>query len=106
MDRYMNEGDERRLKAIAVPVKSFEDSAFRDVVARAGIVRGLDTSRDSLSLFFGRRMLKDILAGRAAEWGPQLVVVVAYDQRTNEFEYLVAAVKVLKGSCDIEEAIG
>jgi len=36
--------------------------------------------------------------GRAAEWGPQGIIVFELDFRTDELVYLVAAVRTLKGS--------
>ncbi len=83
-------------KAEAVPVRTLEDPKVREWVKDAAVVLGLDTSRDELVLFYGRETLEMINRTGVADSLP--VAVLSYDQRTDELEFLIAAVRVLKGS--------
>ena len=88
----------------AIPVAELERPEVRALVGKATIVLGVDPDGNE-SIFYGRSLLEDIARrGHTTEYGPQAVISFAVDFQTDEPEYLCAALTVLKGACDYEEA--
>jgi hypothetical protein len=71
----------------------------RDLLVRADAILGADRATGEPALFYGREMYEDVAAGRALEFLAKLQVVVSLDLsgQTTEAEFLVAAIKHLKG---------
>ncbi len=84
-------------KKDAVPVASLKDPKVRAQAKDADIIFGFDTTSGGRSLFYGKDTLARISQGGAAE--QMGVMGFLYDSKTDQLEYLIAAVQVIKGSC-------
>ncbi len=83
-----------------LPSKSLQDAEVRDQLRNAKIVFGVDSSMGDWSFFYGKNSLADvILSGHPSD---EQVISFLYDGRTDELEWLYAAVRTLKGSCCYE----
>jgi hypothetical protein len=83
------------------PLAALEREIVRAALKGADLVFGHDESRDGRPvLFFGRETLEEIAADRQSR--PCNVFRISYDSRTDQLEYLAAAVEALKGSCCYE----
>jgi hypothetical protein len=85
------------------PLESIESPETRAAIREADLIFGFDISREKDVLIFGRQALKAIVESGAPT--PLRIVRIKYDQRTGDsLEYLVAAVRVLKGHDDYNQA--
>ena len=77
------------------------DADKRSTLKEADVILGMDPHTGGQQVFFGRDLLHLISdSGFTSGVG---VVRVELDSSTDQLEYLVAAVQVLKGSCDLTE---
>jgi hypothetical protein len=83
----------------ALSLGALADPAIRERVQRAGIILGWDRRTRRLIVFFGEELWGEFLRRHEAEWTPPFIMAFAFDSSGDELEYLVAAIKVLKGSC-------
>lgn len=88
------------LRHQTIPITELERAEVRALVQECSIVWAFDRHLDQFSLFHGKEMLEDIARGgpHATEFDPQETIVFEIDSSTEELEFLVAAVTVLKGS--------
>ena len=81
------------------PLESIESPETRAALGEADLIFGFDISREKDVLMYGRQALKAIVESGVST--PLRVVRIKYDQRTgNSLEYLIAAVRALKGHDD------
>jgi hypothetical protein len=79
-------------------IKKLADPEFREKIASADIILGIDVhDEEHQSLFFGRTALESII--RSGRERKMSVFGVGVDFKTNDLEALAAACVVLKGSC-------
>ncbi len=89
---------QQTLREMASPVQRIEEPDIREQMKEAGLIWGCDTASDCVALFYGREMLEDISKGRDSEFDPQITIAFELDFRTEELEYLCAAVQKLRGA--------
>jgi len=80
------------------PVESLRNPSERELLKVADVVFGIDSSTGDYSIFYGRQLLKQIATGGEVRELPSISYL--YDSRTDQLELLVAAVQLVKGSCD------
>lgn len=85
-----------------ITVRDIERPEVRELMRESNLIIGHDLATGNEPIFFGLGMLEDIIHGHQHEYGPQLVLSVSYDSRTDELEYLYVAVQVLRGHCDYD----
>lgn len=97
----MNEND------TIIPLKAFSDfygpeegRKHRELLKQADIIRGIDVKTKNDFLVYGRETLERIVKSGVPE--RVRIVYVGLDQATEELEWLLAAVKVLKGHFDYQ----
>lgn len=112
----------REIADKALPLSFFGEEANRNFVKdRVALIFGHNQANDSLCLFYGRKMLNEIISSGREEpvaiLGPDdvgevqshaagiagdtnAIMCFTYDSRTDSLEYLAAVVQVLKGHCD------
>jgi hypothetical protein len=80
------------------PLSALKNDDVRAELKRADVIFGHDDAQGGeLVLFYGIALLHRMLAeGRSPQFR---VFNVSYDSRTDQLEWLVAAVRALKGSC-------
>jgi len=91
-------GDGLQCQIFEIAIDGIEKSNRMDLLRDADIVVAVDTSRENAeSVFFGRGLLEDIVAGR--RFGDRLGVMVRvlYKGRPEEHERLITAVSKAKG---------
>ena len=83
-----------------VDISEIQQEGVRNLLTDAGAILGEDKITKDLAIFYGRETL-EIFAQRKKEGVsfPRPVVIVAYQNDTDDLEYLFAAVQVLKGGC-------
>ena len=87
-----------KLKSQALPLESLANPDVREAMIAADIIFGLDTSRDSLELFWGAAFLRKVVNAKRDRGG--LIVVLRYNQDLDdELTTLIAVVEKLKGAC-------
>jgi hypothetical protein len=85
------------------PLESIESPETRAAMREADVIFGFDISREKDVLMFGRQALKAVVESGAPT--PLRIVRIKYDQRTGDsLEYLVAAVRAIKGHDDYNRA--
>jgi hypothetical protein len=79
------------------PLAALQREEVREELKAADLVFGHDEAQGGKPvLFFGRELLEQIAA--IGQGRPCRTFRISYDQRTDQLEYLIAAVEVLKGS--------
>jgi hypothetical protein len=92
----MTMNEKQRIKDSANPISAFANPHFREHVADADVIWGVQTPSGEPTLFYGDQFLEGIIkTGRAKT---AKVIAISYDPATTELEFLVAAVTELKGS--------
>ncbi len=86
----------KKLEKAALPLSEIETPEVRDYTKKTSLVFGLEVSTNSVIPFFGREKLEAVWQGGKCK--DMAAVCFLYDERTEELEYLCAAVEVLKGS--------
>ena len=86
------------LREMASPVRRIEEPGVREQMKDAGLIWGCDTASDCVALFYGREMLEDIAKGRDSEFDAQAHIAFELDFRTEDLEYLCAAVQTHRGA--------
>ena len=76
-----------------------KNPALLRLLKAADLVWGYDTTRQTLSMFYGKERMDDISRGQADEFGPSQMIVFSLDFATDELEQFIAIVEELKGSC-------
>ena len=79
-----------------IPLEAIADPTVRETMKAADVIFGVDVSRGTENIFWGRTALRKIVNSGKSK--PLKVMRFAYDQRTDSLEYLCAAVEVVKGA--------
>ncbi len=83
------------------PLSIFQTEEGRQAAKEADVILGCDEGRGGKEVLFYRRATLERIAVSGVEGVPR-VFRISYDSRTDQLEYLVAAVNVIKGSCCYE----
>ena len=83
-----------------IPVHALEEPEYREVLKSADIIYGVDVNSRHEFLLFGREQLQRIVDSGVTEQAA--VAKVELDHDTDELEWVIAAVTVLKGHHDYE----
>lgn len=102
------------LRSQAVPIRELMNDPsglamkYRGGFKAADVVFGMDIGRpfgrDAFTIFSGRDWLKNVADAANAETAK--VVVIAYDQRTDDLERLHACCEIHRGGCDYSASSG
>lgn len=79
-----------------LPLSALTNPDVREDVKSGDIVSGVDAATRDFALFYGAEKLEEIVSSGVA--GAVRHMSFLYDSRTDELEYIVAVVQVLKGS--------
>ena len=79
-----------------LPLSALTNPDVREDVKSCDVVSGVDSSTGNFALFYGAEKLKEIVSSGVAGTVPRMSFL--YDSRTDELEYILAVVQVLKGS--------
>lgn len=93
-----------KVGAECLPLRSIARPEIRERVKGAGLILGWDTRTRRLIVFYGAEIWGEFLRRHETEWTAPLVIGFQYDSdlAKDDLEYLVAAVRTLKGSCCYE----
>jgi hypothetical protein len=84
-----------------IDISEIREEGVRELLSEAGAILGEDKSTGGLAVFYGKETL-DLFAKQGNEPNrrfPRPVVIVSYDNASDELEYLFAAVQLVKGGC-------
>lgn len=83
-----------------IDITEIQQEGVRNLLAEAGAILSEDKNTKDLAIFYGKETL-EIFAKRKEETVrfPRPVVIVSYQNDTDDLNYLFVAVQVLKGGC-------
>jgi hypothetical protein len=83
-----------------LPIERIDEPDIRVALSQCGAIIGVNMKTLDQTMFYGQKMLNDMLLGRGSEWGNQSVARIAVDYETDDPARLAAFVKEIKGECD------
>jgi hypothetical protein len=89
---------------MVIGVHALANPEYRDLLRDAEVIFAHDVSTGSNSIVFGRDVLQRIAGSDAG--GEAKVLTVELDQGTDELEYLVTVVELVKGQHDYKPSSG